>query len=219
MSKNIFYILFIALLLAIGIIFVENNHSSPSSSNFSSILTPSPTPGISFLSPTQTNSNPSQLQSQQASPSPTPKQLTLNDIQGIATITTSKGIIVIQLDKQDAPNTVVNFINKSLSGFYNGLTFHRVEDWVIQGGDPKGDGTGGDTNMPVEFNTKPFVVGSLGQASLGDGKYQNDDQFFIVKQNADWLDGKYTNYGIVTQGMDVVNKIQVGDKIENIQIQ
>lgn len=129
-----------------------------------------------------------------------------------AMISTSKGDIELELYPDVAAKTVENFFTKAKSGFYNNLTFHRVEDWVIQGGDPLGNGTG-DGNMPVEFNSKPFVIGSVGVASRGDGKVQNDAQFFITKKDASWLNGQYTNFGIVTKGMDVVNNIAIGDKI------
>lgn len=135
-----------------------------------------------------------------------------------ATIKTAKGDIVLTLYGKDAPNTVKNFISKAQSGFYNGLIFHRVEDWVIQGGDPKGNGTGGGT-MPTELNDRPFVTGSLGVARGGDISVSNDSQFFITKSDASWLNNQYTNFGIVTSGMDVVNKIAIGDKIESITIQ
>ena len=88
----------------------------------------------------------------------------------------------------------------------------------MQGGDPEGDGTGGG-NIPVEFNNKPFVVGSLGVASRGDGKVQNDAQFFITKTDASWLNGQYTNFGQVIDGMDVVEKIAIGDKILRITVE
>lgn len=135
-----------------------------------------------------------------------------------ATIKTSKGDIVLTLYPEVAPKTVSNFVTKSQSKFYDNKTFHRVEDWVIQGGDPKGDGTGGG-NMPVEFNQKPFVKGSLGVASRGDGKVQNDAQFFITKTPAEWLNGQYTNFGIVTEGMDIVDQIAIGDKILSITVE
>ncbi|MEK7450913.1 MAG: peptidylprolyl isomerase [Patescibacteria group bacterium] len=135
-----------------------------------------------------------------------------------AIIKTSKGDITLSLYSKDAPNTVNNFITKAKSGFYNNLIFHRVEDWVVQGGDPLSNGTGGG-NMPVEFNSKPFIVGSLGIASRGDGKVQNDAQFFITKKDSQFLNGQYTNFGIVTKGMDVVNKIEIGDKILGITIE
>ncbi len=135
-----------------------------------------------------------------------------------AVIKTSKGDITIELFKQDAPNTVANFLKKSQSGFYNNLTFHRVEDWVIQGGDPKGNGTGGG-NMPTELNNKPFIAGSVGVARGTDIKISNDSQFFITKTDAPWLNGQYANFGIVTEGMDIVKKIKIGDKILQIVAQ
>lgn len=134
-----------------------------------------------------------------------------------ATIKTAKGDIILTLYGKDAPHTVQNFIDKAKSGFYNGLTFHRVEDWVIQGGDPQGNGTGGG-KMPTELNDKPFVQGSLGVARGGDISVSNDSQFFITKSDASWLNNQYTNFGIVTEGMDVVNKIAIGDKIQSITI-
>lgn len=133
-------------------------------------------------------------------------------------IRTDKGDIELSLYSQDAPNTVKNFLAKAKSGFYNNLIFHRVEDWVIQGGDPDGNGTGGG-NMPTELNNKPFVVGSLGVARGGDIRISNDSQFFITKTDASWLNNQYTNFGIVTKGMDVVQKMSIGDKILGITIQ
>ena len=113
---------------------------------------------------------------------------------------------------------IKNFINKSQSGFYKDLTFHRVEDWVVQGGDPQGNGTGGG-QMLTESNQLPFVDGSLGVARGPDPRISNDAQFFITKGTASHLDGQYTNFGIVTSGMDVVNKIQIGDKILGITVE
>lgn len=135
-----------------------------------------------------------------------------------ATITTSKGDIVLTLYGQDAPGTVKNFINKAKSGYYKGLLFHRVEDWVVQGGDPNGNGSGGGL-IRTELNNKPFVAGSLGVARRDDINVSNDSQFFITKSDASWLNGQYTNFGIATEGMDVVNKIKVGDKILGIKIE
>jgi len=134
-----------------------------------------------------------------------------------ATIKTSKGNINVILFGDQVPNTVRNFILKADTDYYNGLIFHRVEDWVIQGGDPKGDGTGGG-QMAAEQDQKPFVVGSIGVARGSNPQINNDSQFFITKTDASWLDGQYTNFGIVTSGMDVVNNIQIGDKIEGITI-
>lgn len=135
-----------------------------------------------------------------------------------ATIKTSKGDIVMTIFGQYAPNTVKNFIDKSDKGFYKNLTFHRVEDWVIQGGDPKGDGTGGGL-MQTEINQLPFETGSVGVARGGDIRISNDSQFFIAKSEASWLNGQYTNFGKVESGMSVVNKIEKGDKILDIIIE
>jgi len=135
-----------------------------------------------------------------------------------ATIKTDKGDIGLTIYGSDAPNTVKNFINKAESGFYNDLIFHRVEDWVIQGGDPNGDGTGGNL-IQTELNRRPFVEGSLGVARGGDIRASNDSQFFITKSDASWLNEKYTNFGIVTSGMDVVNEITKGDKILEIIVE
>jgi len=132
-----------------------------------------------------------------------------------AIIKTEKGDITLTLYPSDAPKTVANFIEKAKSGFYNNLTFHRVEDWVIQGGDPLGTGTGGG-DMPTELNNKPFIIGSLGVARGPDIKISNDAQFFITKTEASWLNNQYANFGIVTNGMDIAENIEIGDKILRI---
>jgi peptidyl-prolyl cis-trans isomerase B (cyclophilin B) len=132
-----------------------------------------------------------------------------------ATIKTTKGNIEVYLSGHDAPRTVKNFLEKAHSGYYKNLTFHRVEDWVVQGGDPKGDGTGGGL-MQTELNSLEFVTGSLGVARGSNINVSNDSQFFIVKKDSPHLTQQYTNFGIVTKGMDVVNKIQAGDKILSI---
>lgn len=135
----------------------------------------------------------------------------------IAVITTDKGVIEIALDDAVAPKTVANFVSKVNAGFYNGLTFHRVEDWVTQGGDPKGDGTGGG-EMATELSDQPFTVGAVGVARGSDIKVSNDAQFFIVKTDAAWLNNQYTYFGRVVTGIDVVNKTAIGDKIISITI-
>ncbi len=141
-----------------------------------------------------------------------------------ATIKTSKGDIDIILFGREAPNAVANFINKSKAGFYKNKNFHRVEGWVVQGGDPLANGTGGNA-IQTELNNKPFLTGSLGMAAssqmqIGQGaRVSNDSQFFITKSEADWLDNQYTNFGIVTSGMSVVNKIEIGDKILGVEFE
>lgn len=186
----------------VGALFMLNQTNSPkSTSQIASKQKASPTP-TSVPSPDPKSS-------------PTSSQSSLKTQVTSATIATSKGDIKIELYPEVAPKTVDNFVKKAQNGFYTNLTFHRVEDWVIQGGDPLGNGTGGGS-IPIEFNTKPFGIGSLGVASRGDGKTQNDAQFFITKTQAEWLNGKYTNFGIVTKGIDIVNTIQIGDKILKI---
>ena len=132
-----------------------------------------------------------------------------------ATISTNKGDIIIKLEAKKAPNTVKNFVSKATQGFYNNLTFHRVEDWVIQGGDPVGNGTGGG-KMPTEINDLPFIAGSVGVARGGDIAWSNDSQFFICSTDCNWLNKQYTNFGQVTEGMDVVKQIEIGDTILSI---
>ena len=134
-----------------------------------------------------------------------------------ATIETSKGSIKLELYPDQAPNTVANFIQKATSGVYAGRIFHRVENWVIQGGDPDGNGTGGG-KMSAEYNNLPFGVGALGIARGRDRNINNADQFFITTTAASWLNGEYTNFGQVTEGMDVVKAINIGDRIIRITV-
>lgn len=203
------------VLIVLGLFMVLIFNNGRENKNLANLATLSITP---TQNPTLTSQA---LNSIVSSPTPVPPTTVLQSPETLpktAIIKTSKDDIELSLYPTDAPNTVNNFVQKAKSGFYNNLTFHRVEDWVIQGGDPLGNGTGGG-NMPVEFNTKPFIVGSLGVASRGDGKTQNDAQFFITKKDSPFLNAKYTNFGIVTKGMDVVNKIQIGDKILEIDLQ
>jgi cyclophilin family peptidyl-prolyl cis-trans isomerase len=128
---------------------------------------------------------------------------------------TAKGCIAAKLytdASAKVPNTIANFEQKANSGVFNGRIFHRVEDWVIQGGDPEGTGGGGG-KMPAEYNDLPFKAGSLGIARGQDPTQNNDSQFFFTKTPAEWLNGQYTNWGEVVQGMEAVNQMAIGDKI------
>jgi cyclophilin family peptidyl-prolyl cis-trans isomerase len=125
-----------------------------------------------------------------------------------ATMHTNHGPIVIELFPEDAPKTVANFEKLAGDGFYNGVIFHRViPDFMIQGGDPTGTGSGGPGyQFEDEFNDQKVVRGALAMANSGPNT--NGSQFFIVTADAcPWLDGKHTVFGRVTDGMDVVDTI------------
>jgi cyclophilin family peptidyl-prolyl cis-trans isomerase len=127
----------------------------------------------------------------------------------IATMTTSEGPITIELFDEDAPKTVQNFKDLAAKGFYDGLIFHRViKDFMIQGGCPEGTGTGGPGYKFVdEFNDHKIVRGALAMANAGPNT--NGSQFFLVTTPAaSWLDGKHTVFGQITEGLDVVDKIE-----------
>lgn len=137
-----------------------------------------------------------------------------------ATIKTEKGEIQLELYPQDAPKTVTNFATLAKNGFYDGLTFHRVEPgFVIQGGDPDGNGTGGASIYGSEFEDElnedaasyknGYKEGVLAMANRGPNT--NSSQFFIMLANNDSLPKNYTIFGKVTAGMDVVKNIAVGD--------
>lgn len=129
-------------------------------------------------------------------------------------ISTSKGDFTIELRPDVAPKTVTNFLTKFSTGYCDNLTWHRVEDWVVQGCDPAGTGTGGLSNLTTETSSESFVTGSVGVARKAFPKeVSNDSQFFIVKKDSQFLDGEYTYFGKVISGMDVVNKLSIGDQI------
>jgi peptidyl-prolyl cis-trans isomerase B (cyclophilin B) len=126
-----------------------------------------------------------------------------------ATLHTNHGPIEVELFDDDAPKTVENFRKLSGDGFYDGVIFHRViKDFMIQGGDPTGTGTGGPGyTFEDEINDHKIVRGALAMANAGPGT--NGSQFFIVtKDAAPWLDGKHTVFGQVTNGMDAVDAIE-----------
>ena len=130
------------------------------------------------------------------------------------------GDIEVELDADTAPITVTNFIKLVNEGFYNGLTFHRIIDgFMIQGGDPKGNGTGGsDEKIKGEFTANGVennISHKRGVISMARASYSMDSassQFFIVHEDSEFLDGQYAAFGHVTSGMDVVDKIC--DKVE-----
>jgi cyclophilin family peptidyl-prolyl cis-trans isomerase len=121
---------------------------------------------------------------------------------------TSEGDIEIALFPEDAPKTVANFTKLAGEGFYDGISFHRViPDFMIQGGCPRGDGTGGPGyQFEDEFNKHRVARGALAMANAGPNT--NGSQFFIVTaEECSWLDGKHTVFGQVSTGQDVVDRI------------
>jgi peptidyl-prolyl cis-trans isomerase B (cyclophilin B) len=126
-----------------------------------------------------------------------------------AVMNTSEGEITFELFDEDAPKTVQNFKDLAGKGFYDGLTFHRIiKDFMIQGGCPQGTGTGGPGyTFEDEFNQHKIVRGALAMANAGPNT--NGSQFFIVTTDAaPWLDGKHTVFGQVTDGLDVVDRLE-----------
>ncbi|RMH70076.1 MAG: peptidylprolyl isomerase [Gemmatimonadetes bacterium] len=142
----------------------------------------------------------------------------------IAKIETEKGTMTAVLYTENAPKHCKNFIKLAEEGFYNGLTFHRVEPgFVIQGGDPAGDGTGGPGyTIPPEFGLR-HEKGALAMARKPDfvnpKQESSGSQFYICLEPAHQLDGQYSVFGRVYDGMDVAQNIRVGDKILSITIE
>ncbi|MGH7142882.1 MAG: peptidylprolyl isomerase [Planctomycetota bacterium] len=174
---------------------------------------------------------------------PPPVQHVSNEPEPEALIHTDQGDVKILLDEDAAPNTVGNFVYLVDKGFYDGLTFHRIEDWVVQGGDPTGTGSGGpgynfyneinwdslklspqqeESLTKQGFKSTPGlqslhnVVGAVAMAHAGPGT--NGSQFFILRKPAAWLDGKHTVFGKVIEGMDNVMKWKDGSKVKILSI-
>ena len=142
-----------------------------------------------------------------------------------AILDTDRGNIVIELYPTVAPKTVENFEKLSKDGFYNNLTFHRVEPgFVVQGGDPAGNGTGGPGyDLPAEISpTEKHLRGTVAMARKGDQvnpqRKSSGSQFYICLEPAPFLDGQYTIFGGVVEGMNVVDKIKVGDHIKKVTL-
>lgn len=136
------------------------------------------------------------------------------------TIETTKGTIVGELYADKVPNTVANFVNLASRGYYDGISFHRViPDFMIQTGDPRGDGTGGPGYKfadEIDPSLKHTGPGVFSMANAGPGT--NGSQFFITHVPTPWLDGKHAVFGKVKQGQDVVDAIKQGDKMLSVKI-
>lgn len=215
----------LAVLIAIGLV-VSRKMPSPEPSPVATEASPLPlaSPGA-LISPSP---GPSVLASPGVEVSPSPVALAKPDLtvdaNGLSKATvvlqTSQGVIKFKFYPQDAPNTVNRIIELIQQGFYNGLSFHRVvPGFVIQGGDPKGDGTGGSgQKLKAEFNQRRHIEGTVAMARAADPD-SADSQFYVSLGTHPHLDRSYTIFGQVIEGMDVAKRIKVGDKIVSVQIQ
>lgn len=149
---------------------------------------------------------------------PFPMQIETNRTYKVL-IKTNKGDIKLELNPAEAPQTVNNFISLANEGFYNGVTFHRVErGFVIQGGDPTGTGRGGPgyrfKDEPVK---RPYRAGTVAMANAGPDT--NGSQFFICLEDQPSLPPNYTIFGDTISGMDVVRSISVGDTMQSVTVE
>jgi len=163
-----------------------------------------------------------------ASMRPAPSDIVVGDKRVLASLTpqysphayidTDKGTIEVELAILEAPLTVENFVTLARKGYFNGLTIHRVvPDFVVQDGDPRGDGEGGPGfTIRDEINERPYLRGTVGMALAG--KDTGGSQFFITHSPQPHLDARYTVFGHVVNGMDVVDRIAVGDIVRGVRI-
>lgn len=189
--------------------------------------------GSSPRTPDQMHANVTESSGESTKPaaaSPEEESMHVSDVKvtgnEIAVITTKKGVIKLKFYPEVAPNHVASFIELAEQGFYDGTKFHRVEPgFVVQGGDPYSKtgagpvGTGGPGyQLAAEFNDKPHLEGTLAMA-----RSQNPNsagsQFYICLAPAPFLDGQYTVFGQVIEGMDIVKQIAVGDVMESVRIE
>lgn len=147
----------------------------------------------------------------------------------VVRMATTRGVILIKLFPQDAPITVANFEKLVNKGFYNGLTFHRIQDLgqpgqskIVQGGDPHGDGSGGPGyTIKGEFtengvkNPLTHVQGAVAMARTGEPDSAGS-QFYICVNPVHFLDGKYAVFGMVIKGLDVASQLQIGDRMTSV---
>ena len=136
-----------------------------------------------------------------------------------AKVLTNRGTFVIELYDKEMPITVANFKSLVKQKFFNGLKFHRVEDWVIQTGDPTGTGQGG-SKKTIKLETNPkctHVEGAVGMAR-NPNPNSASSQWYVVKEAKHVLDGRYACFGKVIQGMKVVKQIKQGDKVTSITL-
>jgi cyclophilin family peptidyl-prolyl cis-trans isomerase len=203
---NVTMILFMTLVLALSLVFVSCGNKETKSTGTSTTA----------QSTQQTTSTVTPTKAPEVKPEP-PK---IDPEKVVAVIDMQKGgKIVFEFYPKDAPKTVDNFIALANKGFYNGLKFHRViEGFMAQGGDPKGDGTGGPGyNIRDEFNSRKHIKGSVAMART---QMPNSagSQFYICFEPQPHLDGQYTVFGQVIEGIDVVDGIKQGDVMTKVSI-
>lgn len=135
-------------------------------------------------------------------------------------IVTDRGEIVFELFPDDAPFHCASFIKLADEGFYDGLSFHRVEPgFVVQGGDPSGDGTGGPGyRLPAEFNERPHLRGTVAMARASEPDSAGS-QFYICLGDARFLDGQYTVFGRMTEGFEALDAIRRGDRMRRVRVE
>lgn len=209
------FALILSILIIVGLVYSQKNKVVGQSPAATESLAPQASP----------SAQPSAQASTSASPAAGAQPVDLTtDANGLSKATvvmnTTEGVIKLKFYTKDAPNTVSRLVELISKGFYNGLTFHRVvPGFVIQGGDPRGDGTGGSgTKLKAEFNDRKHLEGTVAMARAMDPD-SADSQFYICLGAQPSLDHKYTVVGQVIDGMDAVRKIHVGDKMTSVTIQ
>lgn len=210
--KSLVYLLGVVIVLGAAIVFFYPKQSNQKGNSVDN----SPTP------------TPASLASSASTPTPASSAKTNPAEATSAVIKTSRGDITVELYPGVAPKSVENFATLSQKGYYNGISFHRVEDWVIQAGDPTGTGAGGesiwggtftdDFKVDSDVARAGYPVGTLAMAKKGtDPKFAGSSQFFIMK-DAMPLPLEYAIFGKVTAGLEVVKNIKQGDKITGVDI-
>jgi cyclophilin family peptidyl-prolyl cis-trans isomerase len=229
----------LVLLMIVGFFYFQNQRNrpemalqtpggSPSPGQLASLMVASPTTsGASSPMPSPSESALAMMVAASGTPggSAQAQQVDLSvDANGLSkatvTMNTTQGVIKFKFYPKDAPNTVNRFIQLIQQGFYNNLNFHRViPGFVIQGGDPLGNGTGGSgQKLKAEFNNRRHIEGTVAMARASDPD-SADSQFYISLGTHPHLDRNYTVFGQVTEGMDVAKKIKVGDKMVTVKVE
>lgn len=223
-SKKLAAVIFAVLIIILAILVYLKSNPQNSDSSVPPVESPSIAPSSEVVPAESPAPVPSIEPTATQQPEGTPTVDFTTDANGLSktqvVIETNKGIIKYKFYSNDAPNTSKRIAELVQQGFYNGLTFHRVEPgFVIQGGDPNGNGTGGSgQKLKAEFNSRKHVEGTVAMA-----RSQNpdsaDSQFYICLGSPSFLDGQYTVFGQLTEGMDVVRQIRPGDTMKVVRIE